>query len=217
MKIFDSKFYIPRLSVLLTKISSHTKTEMMRLAKARVLVRGNVQGVGYRALLIHTARRLRIMGLTRNLKDSNVEIFCEGTKKNIERFLKGIEAKGDPEDILSLHVEAIECFWEGEEGYQEAWTRYEDFEIDYGVRMSEYQYLAMEDREYGKLYLSNLTREQKDTKNEIHNRFDEMKNRYDKISNQIAVLEDVPKELQLLRKSIDKFLDALLQRKKPKD
>lgn len=189
----------------------------MRLAKTRVLVTGNVQGVVYRAILVHTARRLRIRGVTRNLKDGNVEIFCEGTKKDIERFLKAIEVKGHPEDMLSLHVEGIQRFWEGERGYQEAWTQYENFKIDYGVRMSQYEYLAMEDREYGKLYLSNLTRAQKDTKTEIYNRFDEMKNRYDKISKQITVLEGVPKELQLLRKSIDKFLDALLQGKKAKD
>lgn len=254
------------------------------MAKVRVLVRGNVQGAGYRALLVHTARRFRIKGLTRNLKDGNVEIFCEGTKKDINSFLRTIEVKGDPEAPFNLHVEDVQCFWEGQEEYREAWRPYENFEIDYGVRMSEYQYLAMEDREYGKLYLSNLmrteketregvqnlthaqketrgeihnltlaqkettneirnltyaqketreeihnltqaqkettkeihnlTKAEKETKNEIHNRFDETKNSYDKISKQIAVLESVPKELQLLRKSIDRYLDAMLQGQK---
>jgi acylphosphatase len=38
-------------------------------AKARVVVKGNVQGVGYRALITQTARSLRIEGFVRNLKD----------------------------------------------------------------------------------------------------------------------------------------------------
>lgn len=192
---------------------------MMRLAKARVLVTGNIQGVGYRALLIHTAKPLRIMGLTRNLKDGSVEIFCEGTRENIESFLEAIEVKGDSDARFSLHVDAIECFWEGEEGWQPAWKHYEGFQIDYGVKMSEYQYLAMEDREYGKLYLSNLMHAQKETKTEIHDRFEDMKSSYHTISEQITVLKDVPKELKLLRKIMNKFLEGLVggQKRKAKD
>ncbi|MFQ6064622.1 MAG: hypothetical protein ACE5L6_04020, partial [Candidatus Bathyarchaeia archaeon] len=64
--------------------------------------------------------------------------------------------------------------------------------------------------------IRNLTQAEKETKTEIHNRFNEMKTKYDKISKQIATLEEVPKELQLLRKSIDKFLDVFLQTEKGK-
>jgi len=197
------------------------------MAKPRVLVKGNVQGVGFIALLVQTARRFNIKGVTRNLKDGTVEIICDGSKNNIEAFLKKINVKGDPEDPFSLHVTEMKCYWEGEPSYKEAWKRYKGFEIDYGIELDAFQKLSVEDMEYGKYYLMETRSETKETRSEIKEMrsnfkgmrldmkesFGEMGTRYDRISKQLEGLQEVPKELRLLRKAFEKFLNTLAKEK----
>ena len=44
----------------------------------RVVIRGRVQGVGYRAWVEHQARRLGLQGWVRNRRDGSVEAVFEG-------------------------------------------------------------------------------------------------------------------------------------------
>ncbi len=46
----------------------------------RVVIRGRVQGVGYRAWVDHHARRLGLQGWVRNRRDGSVEAVFEGTE-----------------------------------------------------------------------------------------------------------------------------------------
>jgi acylphosphatase len=46
----------------------------------RVVVRGRVQGVGYRAWVDHHARRLGLQGWVRNRRDGSVEAVFEGAE-----------------------------------------------------------------------------------------------------------------------------------------
>ena len=68
---------------------------MLVLTKARIVVNGIVQGVGYRALVKQVGRQLGIKGLVRNFEDTKVEIFCEGQEDNIREFLKQIDRKAE--------------------------------------------------------------------------------------------------------------------------
>lgn len=68
---------------------------MLVLTKARIVVNGIVQVVGYRALVKQVGRQLGIKGLVRNLEDTKVEIFCEGQENNIREFLKQIDRKAE--------------------------------------------------------------------------------------------------------------------------
>jgi acylphosphatase len=54
----------------------------------RAVVRGDVQGVGFRYFLIDTARPLGLHGWVRNLPDGAVELVAEGDPEKLERLLK---------------------------------------------------------------------------------------------------------------------------------
>jgi acylphosphatase len=52
----------------------------MNGAIRRVVIRGRVQGVGYRAWVEHQARRLGLQGWVRNRRDGSVEAVFEGAE-----------------------------------------------------------------------------------------------------------------------------------------
>ncbi|MEK6981482.1 MAG: acylphosphatase [Candidatus Micrarchaeota archaeon] len=71
----------------------------------KILVKGIVQRVGYRAFIERVARRLKIKGTVKNLADSeeSVEIIIQHKDKSvIEEFLKSINIKTE-----LVHVEQI--------------------------------------------------------------------------------------------------------------
>jgi len=128
--------------------------------RATIRVFGNVQAVGYRALVKMIARRMGVKGLIRNLEDGSVEVFAEAEEKVLDEFLKAIDVKGRPEDLLSLHVDRIEVYREGEPGYRGPWRSYGVFEIDYGEEKPRPIEKDMaESLEWAKLYFTKLVSE----------------------------------------------------------
>jgi acylphosphatase len=53
---------------------------------ARFLVRGSVQGVGFRWFVWKAAGRLGLRGVARNLPDGAVEVIVEGPEKALEEL-----------------------------------------------------------------------------------------------------------------------------------
>lgn len=87
------------------------------LARATVLVGGQVQGVGYRAFVRRHALDLGLAGSVENLRDGRVEVALEGARNDIEHLLialrrgpahadvDGIEiAWSDPVGLRGFHV-----------------------------------------------------------------------------------------------------------------
>jgi acylphosphatase len=66
----------------------------MRLAR-RYLIRGRVQGVGFRVFTEATARREALHGWVRNTRRGEVEIRVEGDAEALERFERAIR-QGPP-------------------------------------------------------------------------------------------------------------------------
>ena len=59
----------------------------MQLGVARkFLIRGEVQGVGYRFFAQRAAARHQIVGYVRNCPDGSVEAFAEGAESRVEAF-----------------------------------------------------------------------------------------------------------------------------------
>ena len=173
----------------------------MNLSKARIVVDGVVQGVGYRALVKQVARQLGLKGLVRNFEGARVEIFCEGPTDKIKEFLKKIDRKAEAKDFLSINVSEVKCFFEGEENYQPAWKEYKDFEIDYGVEeLSAFDEATLEDHEFSKLYFIGFRDELKDFRQDTNKNFKDMAEKYG----------DISVELKEFRKTVKGFLDAFL-------
>ena len=57
----------------------------------RFLVRGRVQGVGFRYFVLGEARSLGISGFTRNLPDGNVEIQAAGDVEALEALARTLK------------------------------------------------------------------------------------------------------------------------------
>ena len=58
---------------------------MGRVAR-RFLIRGDVQGVGYRFFAQRAAARHQVVGYVRNCPDGTVEAFAEGSPNSVEEF-----------------------------------------------------------------------------------------------------------------------------------
>ena len=55
--------------------------------RIRIVVRGRVQGVGFRYATVSTARRLGLAGWARNAPDGSVEILAEGDPTTVHELL----------------------------------------------------------------------------------------------------------------------------------
>ncbi|MBS0181022.1 MAG: acylphosphatase [Nitrospira sp.] len=88
--------------------------------RARILVAGHVQGVGFRAFAARTATRLDLVGGVRNLDDNRVELEAEGRRAVIEILLHELKT-GPP----AARVTKIETEWSAATG------RYSNFSIWY--------------------------------------------------------------------------------------
>lgn len=89
-------------------------------ARARVLVTGRVQGVGYRAFTRHAAVRRGLVGGVRNLDSGQVEAEVEGGKRAIEDLIRELKI-GPP----GAHVRQVQVEW------APVARRFTDFQIWY--------------------------------------------------------------------------------------
>jgi acylphosphatase len=78
----------------------------------RAIVKGIVQGVGFRYFTVYQAQRIGgITGYVRNLRDGNVEVVAEGEREKLEQLLAQLR-KGP----TGAHVTGVDVFWENPTG-----------------------------------------------------------------------------------------------------
>jgi acylphosphatase len=79
--------------------------------RARVVIRGRVQGVFFRAETRDRARSLGVRGWVRNVPDGTVEAVFEGERERIESLLTW--CRRGP---ALAHIDDVEVHWEPPQG-----------------------------------------------------------------------------------------------------
>jgi len=79
------------------------------VAAYRYLVRGAVQGVGYRYFVLRQAMTLGLSGYTRNRSDGTVEVVAEGTAGALEELEHRLRVGPAASEVEALEREAIEA------------------------------------------------------------------------------------------------------------
>jgi acylphosphatase len=130
------------------------------MAKRRIIIKGNVQGVGYRAFVRWFANDLGVTGRVKNLSDRSVEIYCEGDAKVLEDFIRAIDVKSKDMHMLKMNVKSMTIHEEGTKEYfsSKAPKRSQDFKIYYGAGLKKVDRETMERDEITVLAAQDLSK-----------------------------------------------------------
>ncbi|MBI2069418.1 MAG: acylphosphatase [Elusimicrobia bacterium] len=88
--------------------------------RARLIVRGVVQGIGYRYFAQKMAKQSNLQGWVKNQPDGSVELAVEGDESDIERLIASLKQKHP-----WAKVDAVEIEWQPYAG------EFQTFEITY--------------------------------------------------------------------------------------
>ncbi|MFN3821030.1 MAG: acylphosphatase [bacterium] len=72
---------------------------------AHIIVRGRVQGIGFRKFTQDVARRLGLSGSVKNLPNGDVEVWAIGSKENIEQLIKELKVGNGFSIVTDMEVE----------------------------------------------------------------------------------------------------------------
>jgi len=91
------------------------------MKRAEIIIKGDVQSVGYRDVVKKISRKSNIKGYVENLKQDDVKIVAEGEEENLNAFIGAVNIKKYPVNVESVEV-----------NYKEATGEFEYFEIKRG-------------------------------------------------------------------------------------
>ena len=180
--------------------------------KVRLVIEGNVQGAGYRAMVKNVARRLKIKGLVRNLDDGNVEGFCECDEKTLNKFIKIIDRKGDPEQPFSLNVEKINVYREGDVNYTGLPKKFGLFETDYRMEIDPVHKESLEMLEIRTLVLSSMHQDLREGQDDLKEGQDKMLEKQDKMLEKQDKMIEKQDETIAAIKGLDKKQDKMIEK-----
>lgn len=67
-------------------------SEPLEVLRLEAIVRGRVQGVGFRWFVVSRANRLRLTGWTANEQDGSVRVVAEGSPQALDQLLEDLHA-----------------------------------------------------------------------------------------------------------------------------
>ncbi|MEA1924249.1 MAG: acylphosphatase [Candidatus Altiarchaeota archaeon] len=74
---------------------------------AEIIVKGDIQRVGYRAKVMEIASSLGIKGVIENLKDGSVRIIAQGEEGGIKKFTEEINIRNSLINVVDVSVESF--------------------------------------------------------------------------------------------------------------
>jgi len=74
------------------------------MIRAMLIISGDVQGAGYRGIIIRTGRKLGLVGNVENIPDGTVKVVCEGEKEKIEDLINSIKIRDEIVDVENIDV-----------------------------------------------------------------------------------------------------------------
>jgi len=89
-------------------LTSNSGDSREKSSAFHALVRGRVQGVGFRYSAVREARRLGISGWVRNSRDGNVEVWAEGSPSTLGLFLEWLHEGPEYSRVDSVRKEDME-------------------------------------------------------------------------------------------------------------
>lgn len=73
----------------------------------KIIVKGMVQGVGFRYFCYEKANELGIKGYAKNLYNGDVEILAEGEEAMLNEFIKAVNIGPKFSEVNSLKIDEI--------------------------------------------------------------------------------------------------------------
>lgn len=74
----------------------------LEFLEIRALLKGQVQGVGFRVTARDIAKRLNLMGTVQNLPDGSVKIVVQGLEDQLDLFLQTLTSDTGPGQVLEI-------------------------------------------------------------------------------------------------------------------
>jgi acylphosphatase len=72
--------------------------------RAHIIVRGMVQGVGFRWFTAREAQKLGLAGFVRNLAEGSVEVEAEGERGAVEGLIALLKVGPRAADVRDVHI-----------------------------------------------------------------------------------------------------------------
>ncbi len=104
------------------------------MRRVRIIVEGNVQGVRFRDYVQKTAIDCNLTGSVENMRDTSVELICEGKDGDINGFVKELEKAKKEKSIEGYPKAVIEKITVLDE---KPTGKFPTFEIKYGTTQEE--------------------------------------------------------------------------------
>lgn len=209
------------------------------MKRAIIIVKGEVQRVGYRDAVAKIARKSNVTGFVENLKPYDVKIIAEGEKDAIDKFITQIRISKFP-----VFVEGIDVMFDEATGeFEDFMIRRGDWKEELGERMDvagTFLYrsveLSEESVEIGRTMLGkqDMTLDKQDImidkqdkmlgKQDTHTQimtefrgqtqqnFTILDTKYGRIADTMEkLIEEMGREREETRKSMDKLTDAIIK------
>lgn len=92
----------------------------IEIQQVHAIVTGHVQGVGFRATVVHFAKQLKLHGTVRNLPDGSVEIYVHGPQNTIQELFLALHREFGSSSISTIDQKQVPPY-----------KVYEDFHVIY--------------------------------------------------------------------------------------